>query len=231
MATTIRGNRFGTNSAVAPTVVTGPIPPTADPAPLGLAAFASTTLMLSVINANIISRTVEPAVLGMALFFGGAVQVLAGMWEFRRANTFAAVAFSSYGAFWLSFWAFNQYFAASIPAAHVGDAVGLYLLVWGIFTTYMVLASLRVSVAVALVFIALAATYWLLMAANFNGSDTVLKTGGWVGIATAILAFYASFAGVVNGTWRRTLLPVGSLEPPPPRAPDEPMETRPPRVY
>jgi len=166
------------------------------------------------VNADWIAKGVEPAVRAMALFFGGAVRVLAGMWEFRRANTFAAVAFSSYGAFWLAFWALNQFYVAKIPAADLSDAVGLFLLVWAIFTTYMVLASLRVSVAVALVFIALAVTFWLLMAGNFAGSTDLLKAGGWAGVITAALAFYASFAGVLNETWRRTLLPVGSLAAP-----------------
>ncbi len=124
----------------------------ADPAPLGLAAFALTTFVLSMFNAGLISKAGEPVVLGLALAYGGLAQILAGMWEFRTGNTFGAVAFTSFGAFWISFWAFVTFFEGEVPAANVGDAVGLYLIAWGIFTTYMFVASLRTNAAVAVVF-------------------------------------------------------------------------------
>src|SRR5207245_11352191 len=88
-----------------------------------------------------------PVVLGLALAYGGLAQLLAGMWEFRTGNTFGATAFTSYGAFWLSFWALNQFFAKDIPAKDAGHAVGLYLIAWGIFTSYMFVASLRTPAA------------------------------------------------------------------------------------
>ena len=106
----------------------------ADPGPLGLAAFALTTFVLSMFNADLVSKGGEPVVLGLALAYGGLAQLLAGMWEFRTGNTFGAVAFTSFGAFWLSFWAFEEFFAKDIAAADVGHAVGLYLIAWGIFT-------------------------------------------------------------------------------------------------
>lgn len=199
--------------------------PVADPAPLGLAGFAATTMMLSAVNAKWIDASVAPAVLGMALFYGGVAQLLAGMWEFRRNNTFAAAAFSSYGAFWLSFWALNQFYASKIPAAHLGDAVGLYLLAWAIFTTYMIIGSMRVSMAVMGVFVLLAVTFWFLSIGNFQDSTNVIKIGGYVGIATAAVAWYAAFAGVVNETWQRTILPVGHTAPPRMRAQTEPTES------
>ena len=180
----------------------------ADPAPLGLAAFALTTFVLSFFNAGLVSSTGEPVVLGLALAYGGIAQVLAGMWEFRTGNTFGAVAFTSYGAFWISFWAFVQFYAAGIPAADAGHAVGLYLIAWGIFTSYMFIASLRTTGAIALVFILLAVTYFLLGIGNANGSDSLIKAGGWVGLATAIAAWYASFAAVTNATFGRLVLPV-----------------------
>ena len=117
----------------------------ADPAPLGLAAFALTTFVLSMFNADLVNKAGEPVVLGLALAYGGVAQILAGMWEFRTGNTFGAVAFTSFGAFWISFWAFVTFFAGEVPAANVGDAVGLYLIAWGIFTTYMFVASLRTN--------------------------------------------------------------------------------------
>jgi uncharacterized protein len=184
----------------------------ADPGPLGLAAFALTTFVLSMFNADLISKAGEPVVLGLALAYGGVAQVLAGMWEFRTGNTFGAVAFTSFGAFWLSYWAFVTFFVGDIPAAHVGDSVGLYLIAWGIFTTYMFVASLRTTAAVSLVFFLLAITFFLLGFGNRGANADVIKLGGYVGLATAIVAWYASFAVVTNSTFGRTVLPVGPLK-------------------
>jgi succinate-acetate transporter protein len=184
----------------------------ADPAPLGLAAFALTTFVLSFFNAGIVSDAGEPVVLGLALAYGGLAQLLAGMWEFRNNNTFGATAFTSYGAFWLSYWAFNQFFADKVPAGSVGDAVGLYLIAWGIFTTYMWIASFRTTAAVSAVFLLLAITFLALGIGEAASADGVVKAGGWIGIAAAIAAWYASFAGVTNSTFGRTVLPVRPLE-------------------
>jgi uncharacterized protein len=214
-ATTARGpdRRFGREPAqetsAPPTVGAMAI---ADPAPLGLAAFALTTFVLSFFNAGIVSDAGEPVVLGLALAYGGLAQVLAGMWEFKNNNTFGATAFTSYGAFWLSLWAFDQFFADSIPKGTVGDSVGLYLVAWGIFTTYMFVASFRTTAAVSLVFLLLAITYGLLGIGNWADVDGLVKAGGWFGIATAAAAWYASFAGVTNSTFGRTVLPVVPLK-------------------
>jgi uncharacterized protein len=183
-------------------------PATADPAPLGLAAFALTTFVLSMVNADLISSKSEPIVFGLALTYGGLAQLLAGMWEFRAGNTFGATAFTSYGAFWLSFWAFDQFFAKDVPQAAVGNTVALYLIAWGIFTAYMWIASLRTTVAISAVFILLAATFFVLGIGNANASTNVIKIGGWLGIVTAAAAWYASFAAVTNSTFGRTVLPV-----------------------
>jgi uncharacterized protein len=185
--------------------------PVADPGPLGLAAFALTTFVLSMFNAGLVSDKGEPIVFGLALAYGGLAQVLAGMWEFRTGNTFGAVAFSSFGAFWLSFWAFEQFYAAKVPAADLGHAVGLYLIAWGIFTTYMFIASLRTTAAIALVFFLLAATFFLLGIGEAGGSTGLAKVGGWVGLATAAAAWYASFAAVTNSTFGRVVMPVKPL--------------------
>jgi uncharacterized protein len=183
----------------------------ADPGPLGLAAFALTTFVLSMYNAGIMDGKGEPIVFGLALAYGGLAQLLAGMWEFRTGNTFGAVAFTSYGAFWLSFWAFEQFYAKSVPADQVGNAVGLYLVAWGIFTTYMFIASLRTTGAIALVFVLLAATFLLLGLGEWTTTDSIAKAGGWVGLATAAAAWYASFAAVTNATFGRTVMPVKPL--------------------
>src|SRR5262245_54474865 len=123
MAASITGeDRFARSQEV-----TGPAPPViANPAPLGLAAFALTTFVLSMFNAGLLGAGGEPIVFGLALAYGGLAQLLAGMWEFRTGNTFGAVAFTSYGAFWLSFWAYVQFYADKVAAADAGHAVGLY---------------------------------------------------------------------------------------------------------
>src|SRR5690349_24118733 len=147
----------------------------ADPAPLGLAGFAMTTFVLSMFNAQLVGSGGEPVVLGLALAYGGLAQLLAGMWEFRTGNTFGAVAFTSFGAFWLSFAVLVAVFAPQIPAANIGPAVGLYLWTWAIFTTYMFIASLRTTGAVALVFLLLSVTFILLAAGNSGDHTDVIK--------------------------------------------------------
>jgi succinate-acetate transporter protein len=184
----------------------------ADPGPLGLGAFALTTFVLSMFNADLVSDAGEPVVLGLALAYGGLAQLLAGMWEFRTGNTFGAVAFTSFGAFWLSFWALVTFFAADIPEAAAGDAIGLYLIAWGIFTTYMFVASLRTTAAVAVVFFLLAVTFFLLGLGDSGDNTDLTKAGGWFGLATAAAAWYASFAGVCNSTFGRTVVPVKPLK-------------------
>jgi uncharacterized protein len=182
----------------------------ADPGPLGLAAFAMTTFVLSCVNAGLVSKAIEPVVLPLALFYGGGVQLLAGMWEFRKANTFGALAFSSYGAFWLSFAAYVKFIVPGLSAAAAASATGLFLLAWAIFTGYMTIASLRVSGAVAAVFVALLATFIYLTIGAYSGVAESTRIGGYLGLATAALAWYASFAGVTNATFKKTVLPVFS---------------------
>jgi uncharacterized protein len=185
--------------------------PIADPGPLGLAAFALTTFVLSMFNADLVAKGGEPVVLGLALAYGGVAQLLAGMWEFRTGNTFGAVAFTSFGAFWISFWALLTFNAKNIPASDAGHAIGLYLIAWGIFTTYMFVASLRTTAAIALVFALLAVTFVLLGIGEAGPHANITKWGGYFGLATAAAAWYASFAAVTNSTFARTVLPVKPL--------------------
>jgi uncharacterized protein len=197
----------------ADTAPTLPQPQIADPGPLGLAAFAMTTFVLSVFNTNMLSATLEASVLPLALFYGGGTQLLAGMWEFRKGNTFGAVAFASFGAFWLSFYWYVHTVAGGLPAADAHKATGLFLLAWAIFTAYMTIAALRTNGAVLAVFVALTATFIVLAIAAFDSATAtnITKIGGWLGIVTAALAWYASFAAVTNGTWGRTVLPTWPL--------------------
>src|SRR3954454_838402 len=183
----------------------------ADPGPLGLAGFAMTTFVLSMFNADLVNKAGEPVVLGLALAYGGIAQLLAGMWEFRTGNTFGAVAFSSFGAFWISYWLLVTFGVDAIPEAHLGSAIGLYLWAWAIFTTYMFVASLRTTGAVALVFFLLAITFILLGAGNSGDNTDMIKWGGYIGLATAAAAWYASFAAVINSTFGRIVAPVFRL--------------------
>jgi succinate-acetate transporter protein len=183
----------------------------ADPAPLGLAGFGMTTLFAMVIAAGWLSSSAGPAVLAVALAYGGTAQFVAGLWAFRRGNTFAATAFCSYGAFWISYFLLLNVFAAQIkPASALTGFLGLYFLGWGIFTAYMTIASLAASKAVTAVFILLTATFWLLCAAQWSGNAEMGNIAGYVGVATAIAALYTSFADVTNAALRRVVLPTGS---------------------
>jgi succinate-acetate transporter protein len=182
----------------------------ADPAPLGLAAFALTTFVLSFVNTGIFKA--EPAVFGLALAYGGAAQFAAGMWEFAKGNTFGATAFTSYGAFWISFWWLTGHttFDPKMSADDVAKSIGLYLLAWGIFTAYMTVAATRVSGAVLVVFALLTLTFLVLAWGEFATSDGIHKTGGYLGLLTALAAWYASFAGVTAFAFKRPLLPTGA---------------------
>lgn len=185
--------------------------PIADPAPLGLAGFAATTFALSFVNAGLVPESAEQAVLPMALFYGGLAQFLAAMWEFRKGNTFGATAFGTYGPFWMAFGFFAWFFLPQIPEAEQGTATGLFLLVFTIFTAYMMIVSLRTTAALVAVFVLLFLAFLFLTIGKFSGGDWATTLGGWIGIVTAVAAWYASFAVVLNATFKKTVLPVGPL--------------------
>src|SRR5471032_1773594 len=197
-----------TRVSTAPLVPVGWRP--ADPGPLGLAGFAMTTFVLSMFNSNLVDPRGTPVVLGLALAYGGIVQLLAGLWEFRTGNTFGAVAFCSFGGFWISFWAINVFYAKQI-GGNAGHALAVYLWAWAIFTAYMTVAAMRTSGAVLLVFVLLTATFILLAIGASGAHETVTHWGGYVGLATAAAAWYASAAAVTNSTFGRTVLPVMPL--------------------
>ncbi|SEK51722.1 acetate uptake transporter [Streptacidiphilus jiangxiensis] len=203
------------NETPAPSSTLAATTPThADPAPLGLAGFALTTLLLSFVNANIIKESgAILVVLGLAAFYGGLAQFIAGVLEWRRGNTFGLMAFCSYGAFWLSYYWIVTHLSAASGDVH--QAIGLYLIGWCVITAYLALASLRTNLAVIAVFVLLTVTFLLLAIGAFqNGTpspDAMTKVGGWFGIVTAAAAFYASAAVVVNAQHKRTVLPLPTL--------------------
>lgn len=192
-------------------------PASANPAPLGLCGFALTTFVLSCVNAGfIIPQGVGlTIVLGLAVFYGGLAQMLAGMWEFRAGNTFGAAAFTSYGAFWLSFAAIFipgfgvlAAFTGKAAATNINTAIGIYLLGWTIFTALMTLGTLKSNLALISVFVVLTLTFlWLVI--GFLGAGTFwIQLGGWFGILTALLAWYTALAGILASGRNAFTLPV-----------------------
>ncbi|MEU8343611.1 hypothetical protein SAMN05443665_102812 [Actinomadura meyerae] len=179
----------------------------ADPAPLGLAAFAVTLFLLSAQNADWTNGT--DAWLGYALSYGGLVLILAGMWEFRNRNVFGATFFGSYGGFWLGLGLYAVLLAGGATPDQQTNDLGWILLAFAIFNTYMMLWATQVNQAVLAVFVALEATEIILFIGNFAGSETTIKIGGYIGVLTAVCAWYASAASLINGMMGRTLLGVG----------------------
>ena len=210
---------------VQPSAPAIPLSGIADPAPLGLAAFALTTFLLSASNAGWMSHATGAAFLGYAFAYGGLIQLLAGMWEFRNRNVFGATAFSSYGGFWigLAIWVVRvklPALAAARPAtlaatvAALNHDVGWILLAFFIFNTYMLVMATQLNWAVFGVFLTLGATEIVLAIGQFNAGSAVLptgtiKVGGYIGLVTALVAWYTSMAGVAGGMGGRLRLPVG----------------------
>jgi uncharacterized protein len=189
--------------------------PAADPAPLGLAGFALTTFLLSGHNASWIPDLVW---IGPAIFYGGVAQFAAGMWEFRNRNVFGATAFSTYGGFWMGLGLFvilgvdTSKFFAGYTGGDLTNSLAWFLFAFAVFNFYMLIGSMRVNAAVFMVFLTLQITEVLLVIGFFNishgGTEWWLHAGGWAGIVTAGVAWYASAAGVLNGVAGKTVLPV-----------------------
>jgi len=186
-------------------------PAIANPAALGLGGFALTTFVLSTHNAGLAPNLTW---LGLAFFYGGLAQFAAGMWEFKTGNTFGATAFSTYGAFWMSLATFVVLLLnGKVPAADVSQDLGWFLLSFAIFNTYMLFWSARINMSVFLVFLTLEVTEILLFIGNFNGNKAgtgLVALGGYVGIITAIVAWYGSAAVVANSMRAKPILPVGN---------------------
>ncbi len=186
-------------------------------APLALAGFATTTFMLSMINANLVNFGTLPVVFGVAFAFGGLTQLIAGVIQLRMGNTFGGMLFTGYGAFWLSLFAIANFFLKAVPAAQVGHALGLFLYAFGIFTVIMLAASLRTSIAVITTLLLLGVTFFVLGAGNYTAAvptpaaSGLIRTGGWIGLAVAAGAFYLALAEVCEATYGRSILPLGLL--------------------
>jgi len=177
----------------------------ANPSPLGLFSFASTTFIISMYNLQARGVTTPNVIVGMAIFCGGLVQLLAGMFEFCHMNMFAATAFSSFGAYWLSYATIlipsSGIIAAYAdgPANELDNAIGIFLVAWVIVTILLFLVALRKSVAYILLFGVLIVTFSLLAAGKFTASSNITKAGGGFGLVAAFAAYYIGFAELLAG--------------------------------
>ena len=185
---------------------------TANPAPLGLAGFGLTTVVLSCINAGLLAGdtpTLLAVVVPLAFAYGGAAQIIAGILEFKNGNTFGMVAFTSYGLFWW-WYAFLLWTAGAgwikPPAA---NAVGVTLLMWGVFTLLMWISTFRSNFTLWTIFLLLWITFFLLAAGDLGMGTGFHTAGGWIGLLTGADALYLAFAEVTNGTFNRTVIPIG----------------------
>jgi uncharacterized protein len=200
-------------------------PPAADPAPLGLSAFALTTFVFSLVNAGIIQQGEDPGqqiinlFLPLALFYGGLAQLIAGLFEFRTGNTFALTGFVSYGAFWIALAVLNLMARQGVIAeTRLVEAQGWFFLGWTIFTFIMLIAAFGLNIGLVVVFVLLFATFVLLTIADLNGGHpaggiglVLAHWGGYVGIVTALAAWYVAAADVINDTMGRQVLPLGPI--------------------
>jgi uncharacterized protein len=209
----------------------GPVAPAAtvtgvawgNSAPLALAGFGVTAFMLAMIYINVFPVAATPVVFAVALMFGGLTQFVAGIIQLRQGNVFGGMLFCGFGAFWMSLWAFAEFFAKSVPVAQVGHTEALLLYSFGVFAAIMLLASFRTSIAVVTALAMLTATLFVVGAALYSASLPViaglassglLKTGGWMAMVTAGFALYLALAEVCEATYGREILPVGHLEHP-----------------
>lgn len=182
----------------------------ANPAALGLGGFAMTTFILNIVNAGLLSADSLGMVLPVGLFYGGLAQFCAGMWEVRRGDTFGATAFGSFGAFWIALGTMiilqNGGLLPEVPPA----GMAVFLIAWGIFTGYMTIASFRVAWGIVSVFVTLTILFFLLAVGEFY--PTVATIAGYVGILTALCAWYCSASIVIESTFGRPILPIGHIE-------------------
>ena len=194
------------DAADVPNEIVVPKPAIANPAPLGLCGFALTTFVLSAANAGLF--TGATVVVGLAIFYGGLAQLLAGMWEFKTGNTFGATAFTSYGAFWLAVAAILE--LKLVPADHP-EAMGVFLLGWTIFTLLMLIATMKTNMALILLFGLLFVTFVFLTVADLGGPPAAKMIGGYLGLATAVVAWYNALAGLLAAGPGKIILPTGPI--------------------
>lgn len=177
----------------------------ANPAPLGLLGFGLTTCLLNLHNAGFIPLSIVIIAMGFAL--GGAAQIIAGIMEFKKNNTFGATAFTAYGFFW---WSLILIWMNPFKGIEAADAtsMGFYLLLWCIFTGFMFIGTLKHNRAIQIVFGSLAVLFLLLSLANFTGSEAIHTVAGFVGIFCGLSAIYNAMAQIINNEYGKTIMPL-----------------------
>lgn len=180
---------------------------TSNPAPLGLCAFGMTTVLLNIHNIGF--TELDSMILGMGVFFGGFAQILAGLMEFRKNNTFGTTAFTAYGIFWLTLVTLIILPKMGIVDSPSKIAMGFYLMAWGLFTFMLFVGTFRISKALQLVFGSLTILFVLLALGDFTGNSLFTVTGGVVGIICGHIAIYTGLAQVINELYCKEVFPLG----------------------
>ncbi|MGB4587840.1 MAG: acetate uptake transporter [Clostridiaceae bacterium] len=183
---------------------------TANPAPLGLLGFGMTTVLLNIHNAGFIPMSAM--ILAMGIFYGGMAQVIAGIMEWKKNNTFGTTAFTSYGFFWLSLVALMVMPKLGLAEAADKKAMAAYLFMWGLFTFFMFIGTLKISRALQFVFLSLAILFFLLAAGDFTGSEAITRIAGYEGIICGFSAIYAALAQVINELYGKEVMPLGNMK-------------------
>lgn len=182
---------------------------TANPAPLGLLGFGLTTVLLNFHNAGFYE--LNTMVLAMGIFYGGIAQIIAGMMEWKKNNTFGTTAFTSYGLFWLSLVGLILLPSLGLGTAASKPAMAAYFFMWGLFTFVMFLATLRLNRALQFVFLSLTILFLLLAARDFLGSATIGTLAGYEGIICGLSAIYTGLAQVLNEVYKKVVAPLGPM--------------------
>jgi len=183
-----------------------------DPGHWAVFAFATTSFMLGFVNSNFIGASAVWIVVPVSLIFGGLVQLIVAMMEVARGNTFGAMVFGTYGPFWIIYGLYVPYFSSNVKTGG-GTAVALFLAMFAVLTFFFVVASFRTDWVLIVVFVLIDAALILLAIGAGTANNTATHVGGYITIAFAVLAWYHAFAGLISGTWGRSLLPVGTIGP------------------
>lgn len=182
----------------------------ANPGPLGLMGFGMTTILLNLHNAGFIPLT--SAIISMGIFFGGLAQILAGLLEYKKGNTFGLTAFTSYGCFWLSLTGILVLPRMGLADPTDASVLGIWLALWAVFTLFMFIGTLSASRGLQSVFASLTLLFTLLAWGNISGNKTILMLAGYEGLLCGASAIYVAMAEVLNEKWGRTLLPLGEVK-------------------
>ncbi|MBB2891039.1 acetate uptake transporter [Flexivirga oryzae] len=182
-----------------------------NPAPLAFGAFAGTTFLLSWVNAGMVGEVSIDAAVSTAWIFGGTIQILVAFWHLRNNELFPAVTFGSFGSFWCSFALFSTLYLDNIPPAEHGVVTALFLFPWAVFSLYMLVGALRVSIGIVIAFVGVEVTLISLIIGNATGVEAYVRVGGWAGVALAAVVWYLAAAEVINHQFKRHLLPIGDL--------------------